>query len=356
MLAQSPCFVPSGDSEFTDAGTNRHKYLHALHLAGAVEDYGRAAAEVAELLTEEECEAVKWAYDYIRLHAPMLDHPIHFERRMVLLNADFEEIFPGTPDVACGPDLFDLKWRERDYTAQMAAYALMMMQENSWPEVRVHVLYAESRRAVVFKFTEEQAGKIVFDIIKSVDAHTEPKPGDYCGWCAKRLTCPAITKAVETVSKGYSDLDRVKNWHPSQMETGEEIDVALWIWRNVLKKWGESIEFHALEAVQKKGITLPSFELKTESGGKYLTDVPGAFAAVGLPQAEFLKCCDMRMNTSKTYPDKVGIVETYASFHGQKKAPAKREIESKLGDLLKDKKPKVYLKAIKSTTENEGEE
>src|SRR5262245_59524292 len=90
MLAQSPCFESGDGNEFEESGTNRHAYLHALYRF----DIGQEGSQIKQfcanghLLSEEEMEAVQWAYDYIKLHAPMSDHPIHFERKMTLINAD----------------------------------------------------------------------------------------------------------------------------------------------------------------------------------------------------------------------------------------------------------------------------
>jgi hypothetical protein len=141
------------------------------------------------------------------------------------------------------------------------------------------------------------------------------------------------------------------------METPEELAFALHVWRTCLKKWGDSIEHHALEAVRKRGMTLPGFSLKTESGGSYIADVGAAFAALGIPQEEFLKACEPRMNTSKRYPDRAGLVDIYKTLHGiAKTAQAKRAVEEKLAGVMLDKAPKIYLKAAKADiTETENQ-
>lgn len=352
MFAQCPCFEGKG-GEFADSGTKRHAYLESL--------CKNVKCDFLSEIPEEEIEAVDWAFDYIKCHAPTSNYPIHFERKMYLLNADFERVFPegGTTDVVCGPEIFDLKWRERDYELQMAAYALMLMDECAYVSVSCHLLFAESRRKTVLNFTRESASELVFGVIaKANDPRRKPNPCDYCGWCANAYKCPPHLEAAKKVSAGYSDLDRVKNWHPSQMESAEEINRALWIWRNILSKWGDSIEHHALITAREKGLTLADYDLKQTSGGTYLTDIVGAFGVLGIPQDEFLKCCELHMSASKKYPDKKGAVETYAGLKGIKKTPAAKEVKAKLTEagLLKDKKPKVFLKAKKSTIEtNEGE-
>mgnify|MGYP006958840644 CR=1 FL=1 len=55
------------------------------------------------------------------------------------------------------------------------------------------------------------------------------------------------------------------------------------------------------------------------------------------------------MNTSKKYPDRLGLVDIYKTLHGiAKTAAAKRAVEEKLASVLVDKAPKIYLKAAKS--------
>lgn len=363
MLAVCPCFDGQG-GEFAESGRLRHVYLESLLRREVSGDPKQDAIieAAAKDLSEEEQDSVVWAFDYIKCHAPMSDYAIAFERKMHLLDENFERVFPegGTPDVTCGPVLFDLKWRERDYTHQMAAYALMMLEEHDYPEVKVHVLYAEPRRVRQYSFTKESASALVFDILKKAqDPDRKPSPCDYCGWCSNAYKCEPLLQTAAGIAKRYCDLDRVKNWHPSQMETAEEINQALWVARKVVKKWLESIEHHALDAVQKRGLTLEEFGLVNQSGGTYVTDVPAVYASVGIPQGEFFKCVDIRMATSKKYPDKKGLVDIYAGLKGTKKAPAEREIKKKLSEagLLKVKKPKIFLKAKKSTeTETEGEE
>ena len=323
-----------------DAGTLRHKWLACL-----LERAPRPDTD----LPEDEFEAVKWAGDYIVCHAPMSDYPLVSEYHVNPLGPDFNPLFPngGTLDVACGPHLFDLKWRERDCQAQLAAYSLYLLQDLGHERVKAVALFAESRKPVEYEFTEESATKLVYGILADVaNPDTQPKRCEACGWCAKRMTCPATTGAVEVVAKGYSDLDKVKSWHPSKMETGEELGLALWLWRTVLKKWGESVEFHALDAHLKKGLTIHGFQPLSKKGKTFVSDVAAAFGLAGLPQEEFLKACALRMNTSKKYPDQRGVVDIYAALHGMKKAPAKRDLLAKLEPVIKTGADSVYLKAV----------
>lgn len=341
MLAKCPAWESSGGNEATEAGATRHAALAWL-LNSSSTDVQRA--EAIAPLDEPDREACEWAADYIRTHAPLSDHPLHLERGLTLIDDDFEEVMRGTPDVACGNHLFDLKWRQRDYTAQMAAYALMLIEESGWHEVHVHVLYGESKRAERFTLDHDGATQLVYAIVEAARNPAKvPTPCDYCSWCARRLTCPALTKTAKTVADGYSVLDTVHNWHPSEVADAEQLATMLFIARKVLKPWVESVEHHALDAVVKQGLALPGYELKTRKAREWIADVGGAFTASGLPQADFLRACDVRLNTSKTYPDKVGIVDLFATGNGLKKAPAKRDLMKRLEHVMQQGKPTQYL-------------
>jgi hypothetical protein len=351
FLAQCPCWQSDQATgrEDKEGGNARHDYLAALLRCNP---RGNDRADVEVRISEDEAATVRWAADYIWIHAPS-NYPLRVEHHVNPLDAGFQPIFEngGTLDAASGPELFDFKWRQRDYGPQMAAYALALFQEQGWHEVRVHVLYGEPQRAEMFTLTEEGAEKIVFDIVDRARAKPDPTPTpcEYCGWCAHRLTCKALIETAVRVASGYSEMDQVKSWHPSAMESGAELSAALWIWRNVLSKWGESVEYHAREGVLKRGLTLPGFEIGTKKGRAYVADVIAAFKLAGLPQDEFLRGCQVRLNTSKKYPNQLGLTDIYAGFHGIKATPAKKDLLKKLDAVVQRTKDSVTLRAVKKT-------
>lgn len=337
MLAACPKFVGMA-SAATEEGTTRHAALSAW-LAGN--------QDALKEIPEDQRDGVQWAAEYISTHAPMADHPLVYEEKRAFIAPTFERM-EGTPDVTCGPVVFDLKWRQRNYDGQMACYALMLM-EAGHESVTVHVLYAESQRVVVTRYDRESAEAVIMPIMTAAaDPAAKPAICDYCGWCANCATCPAHLAIAKVVAVGYSDDAKVTTWHPSGM-TPAELGQALWIARKVLSKWCESVEHHAIEKVLKEGMTIPGTELKTKTGRTYVADVAGAFGLAGLPQEEFLRACDLRLNTSKTYPDKVGVINLHAQIHGMKLAPAKRELLAKLEPVVKKTPDSQYLKLTGDT-------
>ena len=341
-LAQCPAFE-SGDTAWTESGTDRHTALRN-HFAG--DD------TMLELLDEEEQTGIRWAADYIRLKANLADHPITWEEENSCnaILEDFTEI-PGTPDAICGTDIFDLKWRERDYTAQMAVYALARFQEMPGIEfIQVHLLFAALQRVQVLIFTPETTQPLVEKIVTDARANPDPRPCDYCGWCSKRVSCPALNERAQTVAAGREDW-KLEQYHASQITTPDQMAKALAL-ASHLEKWAAGVKYHAKEMVIKQGVSIPGYELKSKAGRASCADVLGAFQSTGLPAEEFLRCCDLRMETSKENPDKKGLVDLVAARQGLPKAAAKRELKKHLEPFMRTPKAVFYLKALNSTEED----
>lgn len=322
MLALCPKFQSGGDSDDTNAGTIRHDIMRRV-LSG--DD-----AALYEIEGDDR-EMVEWAVDYIRATAPTTDFPLVLEQKGAFIGPDFEQI-EGTPDVVCGPVIYDLKTRWHDYTAQMAAYSLM----NEHDEVTVHLLFAALRKRQTLTFTTEAAEDIVDPIIEAAnDPDAEPQINDYCGWCANRLTCPAYAKRVNAVVAGREDW-QLENYHSSQIQDAEGMGKALRLARE-LKKWIEAVEHHAKE-MHAHGQTPTGFKEQVRQGRQDITDLATAFAESRLPQDEFLKLCSVSITE---------LSKAYAAFHGMKIAHARRELETKLASVIERGKPSVSLVADK---------
>jgi hypothetical protein len=345
MLAQCPCFESSG-STFADDGTDRHAALKA-HYNG--DD------SLLDMLDDESQEGVRWAADYIRVNSTD-GHPTEWEVKRSWLRPDLSEA-EGTPDVVNGLTIFDFKWRYRDYTAQMADYASSLI-ENSGDVVTVHLLFGCTRKAMTVRFDAAACEKVILPILNGLE-NAAPKSCDYCGWCAKQFTCPANTKPAQAVAEGYAEPDMltiIKDWHPSEMmKDAQQIAFALTIWRKVLKKWGESVEFHATEAVTKLGLQLPGYELKERQGREFIANVQRAFELSGLTSEQFLSACAVRLNTSKTNAQLLGLDKVAATATGLKPATAKREMKKKLAEVIQRGKATLALVSSKGESEEEKE-
>lgn len=343
-LAQCPCFE-SGSSKYAESGTDRHTALER-HFAG--DD------SLLNILPEEEQEGVRWAAEYIRLHAPMSEYPLEWEKQGAAILSDLTEI-PGKTDAYCALDLFDLKWRAADYKAQMALYALIRMQAaemNPNVELKVHILYACFKRVEVLNFDFETASKIVEDIAAAYrNPNKQPNPCGYCNYCANKITCPALNERAQAVAAGREDW-KLEQYHTSQITTPTEMSKALSL-AKVLKGWCEAVEFHAKEMAIKDGVTIPGYELKSKAGKSSCANVIGAYNELSLTAEEFLQCCDVRLETSKENPDKRGLANVLAVNKGISVAAAKRELKAKLQPYMRTPKEVFYLKAINNPESEE---
>ena len=320
-----------------DNGTTRHHALaHAL----------QGDRTELDAQDDDDRDRLEWALEYVQTHAPTSDHPIRIEQPVSVVDDNFEIIIQGTPDVTCGPELFDLKWRERDYTPQMAAYALAMMQEGGWSEVHVHLLFAERKFAQTFSMTELVATAVVNSIIAdSKNPDIPPRACDYCSWCANRMTCPALTKPVEVIASARDDIQGkeqfaawlAKGAHASELADAQVAGVVLKMARQI-SDWCDSVEHHCKELAIKQGIVPAGFKIQTRQGNRFIPSVADAFARAGLPQEEFLKACEIKF---------FSLTETFAKVNGMKKAQAERTVSEKLGDAVQRKASSLSLVAEK---------
>ena len=141
-------------------------------------------------LTEDDAQAVRWTINQCVLLGGSTDGLMTSDKDCRVTTAGLEHT--GTVDgVAQRANWsMDLKSGQiYDYQGQMAAYALGLMQmrfEQTWT---THLLFCDQRQVVTHQWTYQTASDLVRGILANVG--TPPKENDYCGWCAKSLTCPA---------------------------------------------------------------------------------------------------------------------------------------------------------------------
>ena len=326
MLAQCAMFESGPPSEAAQRGTRQHEALEQI-LSGSPQ------REKCLGLDSDEVEAVAWAAEYVQAHASD-GVPLQLEQRVALLDENFEEITFGTADVWAAPDLFDYKSGEiRNYTEQVAAYALMLMERDGLDHVNVHLLYGKYKKAVVTSMDRDTARGIIKGIIdRARDPERKPEPCDYCGWCSKAATCPALQERVGAVAAGRDDW-ALEQYHSSEITSPEEMGKALTLARQ-MKAWCESVEFHAKEMAIKQGIKIPGYKVAERAGRRECKNVAAAFPLVGLPQEKFLGACSIQLSKLET---------EYAEFNGMKKAPAKRALNEKLVDVITQGRSSQFL-------------
>lgn len=307
-LVLSPLFVRAPVGENAMSGTDRH---------AALEAFLRDDESLCNMLPDNEAAAVRWAKDYIQLHANTAEQPLLLEQKLYVYR-DVEVIMEGTLDVICGDEIFDLKWMKRDYKPQMAAYALALMQIRGTTECTYHVLHGATMRAEKRKMTRIEAEIIVYSIIDAVKATKVCRTSEYCSWCIKAPTCDVLINKIKDVAL-VEQQDELSAYTAEQL--GEILNTAS---RAVV--WAEKVR----ERVKELAIAGQEIDGYTLAERKNVVTVPSeklaeAFVATNLPSAKFLQACKLSLPSLAT---------VYAEHTGLPVSDAKRAIHNLLSDLI----------------------
>jgi len=159
---------------------------------------------------------------------------------------------------------------------------------------------------------------------------------DYCGFCAHRTTCPAITGQVEAVARTsptWEDLAPAIR-DPAAITDPTLAANALTVARYV-STWADAIRARATE-LAKGGAALPGYRLQERRGAREVTDLDAAFTRTGLTPRQFVSACKLSL-------PKLG--DAFATARAMSKAAAGREVEAMLADLIPEGTPTVSLVA-----------
>lgn len=317
----SPRFESSGSNENTEAGRARHKALEAM-LSG--DD------KLVNALHSFDSDGVRWAHSYILRTAPMDGYPIESEKKIEIFR-DGQVILDGTPDVVCGDHIFDLKWFEHDYKAQMAAYALGLMQKRKTLNATVHILFGATRIVKSYSIIKSEAENIVYTTYDKVrDPNTPCSVSSYCSWCSRSLGCSVLKEHVDKVAVGL-EMVPVEDLHiVSPAQVASALNLA-----KVVKEWCENVEEKARE-MAKSGLEIPGYQLQTRNGQREIEPdrIKEAFQATGLPADTFLTCCKISIQ-------KLNAV--YSSYFNLKQSDARSQLNDKLGSIVTHKPPTQCL-------------
>jgi hypothetical protein len=343
--ALCPAF-DSDPAEREDAteGTRQHTALAALlrdELKGG-EDCPTLAG-----LSPDAREAVTWAAGYVHTlaggEAILTEHPVSFTAPDGFAPGGVSEVFSGTADAVIlrgnMADLIDFKSgaNDRDHRPQLAGYALALFSMRArLKTIRAHVLYGRVRHADTWALTQADAAGIVLPILEARrdPARRVPAACDYCGFCAHRTSCPAITGQVEAVARTaptWEDLAPAIR-EPNAITDPTLAAKALTVARFV-STWADAIRARATE-LAKGGAALPGYRLQERRGAREVTDLDAAFTRTGLTPGQFVSACKLSL-------PKLG--DAFATARGMSKVAAHREVEALLADLLSDGKPTASL-------------
>lgn len=153
--------------------------------------------ELPRDLNDEDTAAIRWALAQCIQLGGGADGLTTQESQCRIQTSGLEHM--GTADGVAvkGKWLIDLKSGQvYDYTGQMAAYALGLMETHFEQEWTTHLLFCDQQKMVTQHWTYTSAKETVQRILDNVG--TAPKENDYCGWCAKSLTCPARVQSKDS--------------------------------------------------------------------------------------------------------------------------------------------------------------
>lgn len=311
-------------------GTLRHEALAEKMLGREI------SRNLLEGLADDDLDAIDWAAGQIEMHAPMSQFALEVERKLTIFDPQGNEIMKGTADYVCGPVILDFKWRRRNYEAQLAAYALGLMQEAEFDNVECILLFGENREAQRFFLSRNKAESIVFALTVNrcpFSVASEYTPNDYCGWCAKHKACPAIIDAVNLAAKIADPNSAQLNQKADEQDEAVWLSQALIIARTVAK-WAEAVESE-MKAEAKNGRRYPGFTLESRRGNTYVKNIQKAFERAGLEPHEFLEVCKVSFTK---------LVKARAGKHGIALSKARQDAKNVLGDALAEESRIYYLK------------
>lgn len=322
-------FLPQRESDILEDGKDRHAALREMF-------EGQSA--LVELLPSDQAEGVRWAADYVRSNIPHLDWPMRWEASMQLLDDDFRVMMSGTPDLVCGPHIVDLKWRKRDYTAQFVCYLLMRFQEEQFEKITMHALWGAYQQYERREWTEAECWAELRRVLDAYDnpAPKVPKACAYCGWCARRLECPAFNLPAVVVAQNREDWG-LTTYHISQITDPADMAKAIELVPK-LRKFCDAIDFYKREWAVARGIKIPGYRVRDEKGDREITDLPRALVLMeeaGLPQRKVLPACGMGVTALK---------KAWAEHFGISQDAADKEIDRVLASVIRRTPGKTVVK------------
>lgn len=318
-LAKSPRYEPGPPTAATEAGTDRHLALSEMFA-------GKTA--LVSMLPDVEREAVEWAYAYVHARI-IMGSQIQSELPVDILR-DGKVVLQGTADVVVGNQLFDLKWVERNYAEQMAAYALGLIQAHGFGEIVVHLMYGEKRIASRYTITREQAENIVYPILDAVnDPTTKCRISDYCGWCKHSTYCKVRLAEINKVADGYEmvQVDDLSVASPESL--AKALNLA-----TVAAKWAEEVKEYCTLAV-KEGVDIPGYSLKSRAGSREIApeQINEAFGRSGLSSEAFIRSCKLSITSLIAEYQKLGLT----------RKDAENRVTERLDGLIRHRPASTYL-------------
>jgi hypothetical protein len=274
-----------GTSEAAARGTRLDSIIRSVWAGGE-----------APALPEDEVDAVQFALSTLKL----LSGGLAVETREEELQAavPVPGVKPGTMDALCveGGWLADFKTGQiRSYHAQMAAYALACMDAYFADEWTTHLIFVDQQQVNSHTFTREEAEQLVAGIVNAPKVET---PCEYCGWCGKFESCPAVLRAGAELTKdelpACSPAAKGKGELPATMEHMLTDHAAAHDFMTKLKivnDWADILKKNLLDQLSEESAASDYFSRVVVSGSKKVNPLSLAKYGMELGFDRLLRIC-----------------------------------------------------------------
>lgn len=171
-----------------------------------------------------------------------------------------------------------------------------------YPDVdEVEVVFVSPRRDEVQKhtFLRSDLWKHQWEVGHLLD-RCERGDGPYnptrsgCEFCLK-THCKAMNGLAIKTATEYESLTLPEEFHPSKIETPEQMAVALDL-APILEKWVKSVKKHAKD-MYESGTMIPGYVQRTKAGARNVNDPLLAYEVVKefLTPEQFIDCCNVQI-------------------------------------------------------------
>lgn len=301
------------EMDVAEEGTLLHAYVHG--------------DKPLDTLTEEQKEMVVSCRDYFRQLQEWYPEvkAWTFEQPLKIVHA-FEILSEGTADVVgVAPSyvvIADWKFGFKETTPaerniQVRTYAAMKMNETHIPRAFVHIHHPRLNRSSEAKMDMEEYNGTLERIRKiryaaeDIDAMRLNPSEKACDYCPAKAVCPALK------ARGLS-LAKV---HSSQL-IDPEVMGSLLTKAKMIKKWAESVEYHAkMMAIRNGG--LPGYKLRPTKGRRSISDPQKAYDLLCgyFAPLDFMKHCEINIGSledafvaARRAADKLTVAQAKSEF------------------------------------------
>lgn len=326
------------DEDQTPAGRGRlqHAATATILLRRPQEEIDAALAP----LTERETLDVHWVAE--RTREIVLSHgldPLDLicEERVTMVGPDMRILYFGTCDARTGPLRFEWKFGlERNYFPQLVGYSLPELEDQGGGRIIAYVVYGMLHKSRQHVIDLETARTVGYGVLRRRTADVRPPaPCQYCGFCAKKLTCAAVTQLVTQLTTAREDWPsevlRLDQAHVS-LATQDPVWLgkARWLWKYHLEKWGAAVEW-ATKMLAEGGTAPLGFKIGTTTGKRGIVN---AYAAAELLKREGVPAAAVEPALKASFGP---LAKVLAAHEGISEAKAKVRLEHLLIDagLLK---------------------